>query len=847
VSVPGFERLGLTATDFQAAAVETLVTRGRDLMAVAATSSGKTEIYLASAIALAPKITVVASPLIALIRDQVRRCERYDIPCVAIHSHLRTSERNAALRSIVDGTTTVLVTTPETLKAKGSRELREALAARGVGLLAIDEGHVYEEWADSFRPAYRWLGLTAQWIGAERIAVLSATLTADAAFSAAQSLRRFDWEVLGEAKPRANLYFAVNDDWANQIKHLAAIWSGSSQPLRGADLAGKKAIHYGRTIKFVVKAAGAFNESVEGCSALIYHAELPKKKRSEAEHEFIRGETPRLLVATTAFGMGVDVSDIRMVSHGQLPPSAIDYLQEAGRAGRDGKPALCLLFRDFEATAAEFFMSQTYPPLEVIERVDRAITEEVGSDGEKPLSAGRVALLTKCPEPQVRSAMGWLDASGLISKRPSPKVYMIDVIKAPKERSGAQKEFLESLYGLGRRLAPPEGVKARFEIPTRKLDEHVEKWRGRLASCRKAGIVRAESPTGASLIKVYPHDFATGFDSGRLIGGKQRARARLEEMRGYLDVPAEKRADYLQRAVGLEKGRLAELLKRKDATATVTTVSVGPRRQAGPQLTAQQPLRQTTPDDADRTPDYTDLAASPVPGNPFGDPPSDFDDDLGLATASAVEHGDGYGRFVAQSHPAGTRAVAGSAESVCPPRTVRPTPSETVTKPSAEDDFDLGGCGSRGSATENDQSQPQVPAVLPNTLRGIAWNATEKLRLPKELSDLARLTELCVAVGLPEPSMTAGGLYMKTLCPSCRGRNDGESPVHFNKKGERLPDAKRDLGNTLTIAIHDGEGKPIDEDEWSGVCVCGHKGMVPAVLYRPVPVVVAAQDEEFFL
>ena len=184
-----FKRLGITPTDFQWEAASTIVNRDEDLLGVAPTGSGKSECYLSAALALQPLITVVVSPLLALIRDQVRRCDRYKIPAVAVHGSITPKQRQNAIDWINDGQAIVVVTTPETLRNKD--DLSSALERRGVGLLAIDEAHVIQDWGDSFRPAYAWLSAIARKVRPRRVAVFSATLTADAALLAARSVGRW--------------------------------------------------------------------------------------------------------------------------------------------------------------------------------------------------------------------------------------------------------------------------------------------------------------------------------------------------------------------------------------------------------------------------------------------------------------------------------------------------------------------------------------------------------------------------------------------------------------------------------------------------------------------------------
>lgn len=557
-----FHRLGITPTDFQWAASSTIVHRDEDVLGVAPTGSGKSEVYLSAALALQPKITVVVSPLLALIRDQVRRCHRYEIPAVAVHGSVTPKQRQHAIEWIEDGQAALVITTPETLRNKD--DLSNALHRRGVGLLAIDEAHVIQDWGDSFRPAYAWLSMIARKIQPRRVAVFSATLTADAALLAARSVGRWKWSAIALPAARPNLHFAVEPlKKGRSLQRVARLWTNEVDAPGNVKVAGQKAIIYGRSVRFVEQAVDELRRifgKTSPSQAVAYHADLRRKQRNEVEKKFVEGD-PTILCATTAFGMGVDVPDIRMVVHGQLPPSVVEYLQEAGRAGRDHQDALCLLFADHAARASQFFVRQTFPSLEKLKAVDEVLQNLLPNGEERALAASAVAEAADLDVPTVRASLGWLDSSGLIRKRPAAKTWTMTILNEPSARAPKQQEFVRALRKRGRQLLskPNEEV---YEVTGWALDSEMKGWRGPMAAARNARVVLSQRPAPASRLQVIPHDFAHDFNPQRLTGARDRAQARLEEMRAYLEVEGgtEERADYLQRAVGLEVERLHDLI-----------------------------------------------------------------------------------------------------------------------------------------------------------------------------------------------------------------------------------------------------------------------------------------------
>jgi len=324
------------------------VLAGRPTIAVLPTGAGKSLCYQLPAVAL-ERLAVVVSPLISLMKDQVDALTARGIPATFINSSIPPDERAERLRAAVRGELRLLYVAPERFRAPG---FGETLARAQPALLAVDEAHCMVEWGHDFRPDYARLGEVHAQLGASRLVALTATATPDVRQGIADQLDMNEPAVFVRGFDRANLRLSVvpvqgGDD---KLRHVLAL-------LAEADARGKPAIVYAATRKKAAEVAGALREA--GVTARAYHAGLGDDERAEVQEAWMRDDV-RVVVATNAFGMGVDKRDVRLVVHHELPGSAEAYYQEAGRAGRDGLPARCvLLFNHADVRLREFLISSS--------------------------------------------------------------------------------------------------------------------------------------------------------------------------------------------------------------------------------------------------------------------------------------------------------------------------------------------------------------------------------------------------------------------------------------------------------------------------------------------------------
>jgi ATP-dependent DNA helicase RecQ len=322
------------------------VLAGSPTIAVLPTGAGKSLCYQLPAVAL-ERLAVVVSPLISLMKDQVDALTARGIPAAFINSSIPPDERAERLRAAVRGELRLLYVAPERFRAPG---FADTLARAQPALLAIDEAHCMVEWGHDFRPDYARLREVREQLRAPRLVALTATATPDVRQEIGDQLGMNEPTVFVRGFDRSNLRLSVvpaqgGDD---KLRHVLAL-------LDEPETRGRAAIVYAATRKKAAEVAAALREA--GVTARAYHAGLGDDERADVQEAWMRDDV-RVVVATNAFGMGVDKRDVRLVVHHELPGSAEAYYQEAGRAGRDGEPARCvLLFNHADVRLREFLIT----------------------------------------------------------------------------------------------------------------------------------------------------------------------------------------------------------------------------------------------------------------------------------------------------------------------------------------------------------------------------------------------------------------------------------------------------------------------------------------------------------
>jgi ATP-dependent DNA helicase RecQ len=387
--------------------VVSAILQGEDVVVVMPTGGGKSLCYQLPAMIL-EGITVVVSPLIALMKDQVDGLVAKNIPATFINSSLSPSEVDQRIDDMKLGKYRLLYVAPE--RFKSDRFIR-ALAPLSIALFAIDEAHCISQWGHDFRPDYLRLKHALKDLGQPPVAALTATATPEvrediiAQLSLGQSGRKVP-QVFVSGFARHNLTLAVTHT-KNQSDKLARIAEFIRQLKTG--------IVYCATRKNVEKVAAHLAAS--RVRAVAYHAGMTDDQRSRAQDKFMKGECP-VAVATNAFGMGIDRSDLRFVLHYDIPGSLEAYYQEAGRAGRDGEPSRCeMLFNYADVRTQEFFIEGANPTREIIAGLYSAL-RRICRQGpvEMPISEIAEQVTETKNEMAVGSALYLLQRSGFLAR-----------------------------------------------------------------------------------------------------------------------------------------------------------------------------------------------------------------------------------------------------------------------------------------------------------------------------------------------------------------------------------------------------------------------------------------------
>jgi ATP-dependent DNA helicase RecQ len=447
------------------------ILRGRDLLAIMPTGGGKSLCFQLPAL-LRPGVCIVISPLIALMQDQVRQLQNDGIDATFINSSLERAEMSRRLARLERGELKLVYVAPErALQAEFESEVLPRLhAAHGISALVVDEAHCVSDWGHDFRPEYRQLHRLRTRFADVPIAAFTATATERVRQDIVKQLALREPRIHVASFNRPNLYYAVRPKTRDTYPELL------EQARRDAG----SGIVYCLSRKRVDELAGQLQ--ADGIRALPYHAGLDSNTRRDNQDSFIRDDA-QVIVATIAFGMGINKSDVRWVVHYDLPKTLEGYYQESGRAGRDGERARCILYfgagdiRTAEHIIAQKIDPATFEPLADEQRIARQQLRQVLNYAESgdcrravqlryfgEVFAGPCNACDNCVEPRATierttEAKQFLSCVARLARRHERYgvAYIIEILRgAETQRVMTRDHATLSVYGIGKHLGLQE-------------------------------------------------------------------------------------------------------------------------------------------------------------------------------------------------------------------------------------------------------------------------------------------------------------------------------------------------------------------------------------------------------
>ncbi len=493
------------------------VLAGRNTVVVMPTGAGKSLCYQLPAVLL-PGVTLVVSPLIALMKDQVEQLSARGIAATLINSTVSEQERAERTRRMRDGAYRLVYVAPERFR---SNAFVEALQVSGVALLAIDEAHCISQWGHDFRPDYALLGQVRKRLRPPRTVALTATATPEVREDITRSLLLKDPAIFVAGFDRPNLFLEVcpvaSDDEKRAVC-ASRVAEGGSGLVYCATRKAAESMHAALKLR--------------GHEPVLYHAGMEEDDRRRAQDRFM-SSADAVAIATNAFGMGIDKPDIRFVIHAHIPRAVEAYYQEIGRAGRDALPAeALLLFNHADVFTQERMIEGNHPSETVIADIWNALVKAGAFDRGLHALADDVG----ASEFEVSAALRILEREGLLERQDSREApWRLRPLEAASGQPKLSKPARAVLEAVGTLLGTQGVASVRLQALADRASLEVDAVRRALSALDKARLLEVRRPfIGRSIRPLRQMPFhALGLSLERVRAQEQRALLLLKRMTDY--------------------------------------------------------------------------------------------------------------------------------------------------------------------------------------------------------------------------------------------------------------------------------------------------------------------------